>query len=87
MEAVDALDQGVAVLGSTDWLRHLDALGITGHRNTLPTAALTMAAIIDSDEQHNQLRHRAATVELIGLLGTLARAKIIKTATTGPGVG
>jgi hypothetical protein len=32
-----------------------------------------MAATIDSDEQHKRLRYRAATVEPIGLQGTLAQ--------------
>ena len=40
------------------------------------------APILDGDRDDDRLSYRAVTVELIGLLGILARAKIIKTATT-----
>lgn len=43
--------------------------------------ALRLAEILDSDKPHNRLRHRDVTAELVGILGQLARERIIRTAT------
>lgn len=62
--------------------RYLATIDSDGVRPALISEALRLAQILDSDRTADRLRYRAVTVELIGLLGIMARAKIIKTATT-----
>ena len=62
--------------------RYLATIDSDDFRPALISEALRLAQILDSDRTADRLRYRAVPVELIGLLGILARAKIIKTATT-----
>lgn len=60
--------------------RHLTELDAADYRPELAAAALRLAVILDSQTPEDRTQHRAATVELVELLGLLGRERTIRTA-------
>ena len=60
--------------------RYLAAIDGDDFRPALISEALRLAQVLDSDRTADRLRYRAVTVELVEILGLLARERIIRTA-------
>lgn len=60
--------------------RYLAAIDGDDFKPALISEALRLAQILDSDRAHDRLRYRAVTVELVEILGLLARERILRTA-------